>query len=84
MNPKIHKLRDELTKVNAKLATLQDRKQELEKQLLEAENTDIVGLVRAQGYSLEQFAELLKLIQANSVPARASIPGEEANDHETA
>jgi hypothetical protein len=84
MNPKIHKLRDELAKVNAKLATLQNRKQELEKQLLEAENTDIVGLVRAQGYSLEQFAELLKLIQANPVPARASIPGKETNDHETA
>lgn len=83
MNPKIHKLRDELAKVNVKLATLQDRKQEMEKQLLEAENTDIVGLVRAKGYSLEQFAELLKLIQANPVPKRAINPGEEANDHET-
>ena len=82
MNPKIHKLRDELAKVDAKLSTLQERKQELEKQLLEAENSDIVGLVRAQGYSLEQFAELLKLLKANPVPAQASIPGEEANDHE--
>lgn len=80
MNPKISKLREELEKTRAKIAVLQERSRELEKQIRELENTDIIGLVRAEGYTLEQFAELLKMLRDNSVAA-APVRKEEA-DHE--
>ena len=58
MNPKIPKLRDEISRNREKIAALQSRNRDLEKQLRELENLDIVGMVRAQGMTLEQFTEL--------------------------
>ena len=72
MNPKINKLRTELEKNNGKIAALQAKNKELEKQIRELENADIVGLVRAKGLSMEEFAELLGQLQ----------PNEEAANHE--
>ena len=60
MNPKIPKLRDEHAKNKAKISELQNRNRDLEKQIRDLENIDIVGMVRAKGFSLEQFAELLR------------------------
>lgn len=60
MNPKIPKLRDEHAKNKAKISELQNRNRDLEKQIKDLENIDIVGMVRAKGFSLEQFAELLR------------------------
>ena len=60
MNPKIPKLRDEHAKNKAKVSELQNRNRDLEKQIRDLENIDIVGMVRAKGFSLEQFAELLR------------------------
>lgn len=58
MNSKIKKLRTELEKNNGKIAALQAKNKELEKQIRELENLDIVGMVREQGMTMEQFAEL--------------------------
>ena len=67
MNPKINKLRAELEKNNGKIAALQAKNKELEKQIRELENLDIVGMVREQGMTMEQFAELFQiaLLQGN-------------------
>ena len=68
MNPKIKKLCGELNKNKAKIADLQAQNKELEKQIRELENTDIVGMVREQGLTPEQLAELLRSLQ-NAPPA---------------
>ena len=59
MNPRIPRLRAERDKNAARIGKLQSRNKILDKQITELENTDIIGLVRAQGFSLEQFEELL-------------------------
>lgn len=65
MNPRITRLREELAKNKEKIAALQARNRELEKTIRELENTDIIGMVRAHGMTLEQFAELLHGKQPN-------------------
>ncbi len=67
MNPKIPKLREEHGRNKTKISELQARNRELEKQIRELENTEIIGLVRAQGLSLEDFAALLR---SKKAPAR--------------
>lgn len=80
MNPKIIKLREEHAKNKAKITDLSNRNREIEKQLRGLENTEIIGLVRAQGMSLEDF---FALMQAQN-PIVATIPitneQEEADD----
>ncbi len=60
MNPKINKLRAELEKNNEKMEKLQVRNAELQQQLQEAENMEILGMVRACGMSVEEIVQLLK------------------------
>ena len=80
MNPKIIKLREEHTKNKAKINELSARNRELEKQIRELENTDIVGLVRAQGFTLEEFAALMRSMKA---PTTAQATTEQENtEHE--
>ena len=59
MNPKILKLREEHQKNKAKITELSARNRELERRIRELENTDIIGIVRAQGMSLEEFSALM-------------------------
>ena len=59
MNPKILKLREEHQKNKAKITELSARNRELERRIRELENTDIIGLVRAKGMSLEEFSDLM-------------------------
>lgn len=60
MNPKINKFRAELEKNNEKMEKLQARNAELQQQLQEAENLEILGMVRACGMSVEEIVQLLK------------------------
>lgn len=60
MNPKINKLRAELEKNNEKMEKLQARNAELQQQFQEAENLEILGMVRACGMSVEEIVQLLK------------------------
>ena len=59
MNPKINKLRAELEKNNEKMEKLQVRNAELQQQLQEAENMEILGMVRACGMTVEEIVKLL-------------------------
>ena len=69
MNPKIAKLRTEFEKNKNKISDLQGRNRELEKQIRELEDTDIIGMVRENGMTMEQFAELFRRMQAAPAPA---------------
>ena len=71
MNPKINKLRAEVEKNNAKIATLQAKNKAREKQIRELENTDIIGMVREQGMTIEEFAELFQTMKGAAVAAPA-------------
>ena len=71
MNPKINKLRSEVEKNNATIATLQAKNKALEKQIRELENTDIIGMVREQGMTIEEFAELFQTMKGAAVAAPA-------------
>ena len=82
MNPKIAKLREEHGKNKSKISELQARNRELEKQIRELENTDIIGLVRAQGFSLEDFAALMRSMKAPA-PIPTSDETEEPEHEET-
>lgn len=72
MNPKINKLRGELEKNNGKIAALQAKNKELEKQVRELENTDIIGMVREQGMTMEEFAALFQQMKG-AVSAEKSV-----------
>ena len=83
MNPKIVTLREKHAKNKARITELSARNRDIEKQLRGLENTEIIGLVRAQGMSLEDF---FALMQAQS-PTAATIPNtneqEETENEET-
>lgn len=72
MNPKIQKLRTELAKNQEKIDKLEARNGELRQQIRELEDLDIVGMVRAQGLSMEEFAKMLRYMQ----------PSQEETEHE--
>ena len=79
MNPKIMKLRGELEKNKSKISDLQGRNRELEKQIRELEDTDIIGMVRENGMTMEQFAELFRRMQSAPAPATSE---KEALNHD--
>lgn len=60
MNPKINKLRAELDKNNEKMEKLRARNEALQQQLQEAENMEILGMVRTCGMTVEEIMNLLK------------------------
>ena len=60
MNPKIKKINAEYEKNAAKIAELQGRQAELDKQRTELENLDIIGLVRGMGLDPDQLAALIR------------------------
>ena len=62
-----------------KISDLQGRNRELEKQIRELEDTDIIGMVRENGMTMEQFAELFRRMQAAPAPATSE---KEALNHD--
>ena len=60
MNPQIKKIDSEYEKNAAKITELQERQRELEKQRLELENLDIIGIVRNMGLTPDQLAALIQ------------------------
>ena len=56
-----------------KIAKLQSRNQELRKQITALENTEIIGMIRDGGWSIEEVAALLN----NSQPANPNNTSKE-------
>ena len=77
MNPKIPKLREELRRNRERIAVIQAHNRELEKNLRELENLDIVGMVRAQGLTLEQFTELFQGTASHQITPKEEESGYE-------
>lgn len=68
MNPKIIKLKAERAKNDEKIAALRSRNRELDESIVELENTDIIGLARATGMSMEELAQFLTQIKRDGAP----------------
>lgn len=68
MNPKISRLQAEREKNNGKIAALQTRNREIDSQIMELENTDIIGLARATGMSMEELAQFLTRLKRGGTP----------------
>lgn len=72
MNPKIEKLTKEIEKTREKIAELQDRLRDLERQKTEAENTEYVAIIRSLNLSPQELTAFVRSRQAN--PARDYTP----------
>ena len=84
MNPRIEKLKVERDKTEKKIDSLTARLTALDAQILKLENTDIVGIVRENGLTIDQLAELMELLDKEPT---APVPDtfckrEESNDNE--
>ena len=77
----IQKLRDDVAKFHAKRMEYQEKEESTAQRLQEVENTEIVGMVRAEGYTIEQLADLLELLRSNPLPVRprTNLEKEEPN-----
>ena len=63
MNPKINKLKAEKEKDLRKIAEMTERNEEIDKQVIELENLDIIGMVRENEVTPEQLAELIQSLR---------------------
>ena len=68
MNPKIIKLKAERAKNDEKIAALRSSNRELDESIVELENTDIIGLARATGMSMEELAQFLTQLKRGGTP----------------
>ena len=68
MNPKITKLKAERAKNDEKIAALRSRNRELDESIVGLENTDIIGLARATGMSMEELAQSLTQLKRGGAP----------------
>ena len=63
MNPRITKLKEERDKLFEKATAYQARIKSIDEQIMKLENTDIVGIVRETGVTIDELAELLALLE---------------------
>ena len=63
MNPRIKKLKEERDKLFEKATAYQARIKAIDEQIMKLENTDIVGIVRETGVTIDELAELLALLE---------------------
>lgn len=81
MNPKLLKVREEITKTKEKITGFQTRLRELESQKTELENAEIVAIFRKEKMTEDEFAQF---ISARGLKGAAAVPTaeKEANDEE--
>ena len=72
------KIQAEIEKVKAKISEQQARLKELEQKKLEAENTEIVDIVRGLSISLDELPVLLQAIRSGA-PMGQGVPKESAD-----
>ncbi len=81
MTSKIQKYNAEKQKNCAKISELQSRNRELDRLITEAENTEIVALMRSENISLEDFTTIIKAFRDKS-GAPLTMPTQEVLDNE--
>jgi len=80
MNPKLLKVKEEITKTKEKIADMQARLRELERQKTELENAEIVAIFRKEKMTEDEFAQF---ISARGLKGAASVPtADKEADHE--
>ncbi len=73
MNPRISKLKEERAKLVQRRDSLDARIQKLDEQIMKLENTDIVGIVRETGVTIDQLAEIMKTMETNPAAAVTDV-----------
>ena len=68
MSPTAVKAKAERAKNDEKIAALRSRNRELDESIVELENTDIIGLARATGMSMEDLAQFLTQLKRGGAP----------------
>ena len=68
------KIQAEIDKVKAKISEQQTRLKELEQKKLEAENSEIVDIVRGMKISLEELPLVLQELRAKAPTSGQSVP----------
>ena len=76
------KIQTEIEKVKAKITEQQARLKELEQKKMEAENTEIVDIVRGLSISLDDLPALLQTIQAGGGMGQSAPKAADPNDKE--
>ncbi len=84
MNRKVVKLRAERRKNDEKIADLQSRNKEIDRLIVELENTDIIGLVRENALTPDMLAELIHSMKKDPAPMVSGNYNrmEDSHDHE--
>ena len=72
MSNKISKLREERSKNDEKIARLQSRNGEIDKQITELENLEIIGIVRNFGMRPEELAALIQTANRETIAREAA------------
>ena len=83
LNPKITKLLAEREKNSEKIAKLNARNDEIDKQVTELESLDIVGIVRRMGVTPDELAALMQAARPSGPQSADPAEKEEANYEET-
>lgn len=79
MNPRIEKLKEERSRLAARIDSLQERLKATDELILKLENTDIVGLIRENGLTIDQLADLMALLEKQP---NASIHEKTEDEHD--
>lgn len=79
MNPRIEKLKEERSRLATRIDSLQERLKETDELILKLENTDIVGIVRENGLTIDQLANLMALLEKQP---NAGIPEPVEEEHD--
>ena len=73
MNPRISKIKEERAKLVQRRDSLDARILKLDEQIMKLENTDIVGIVRETGVTIDQLAEIMKTMETNPAAAVTDV-----------
>ena len=63
MNPKIKKLKAEKERNVLRITEMTSRNEEIDKQIMELENLDIIGIVRENSITPEELFELIRSLK---------------------
>ena len=79
---KSQKIQTEIDKVKAKISEQQARLKELEQKKLEAENCEIVDIVRGMSVSLSELPVLLQQLRSGGTSGQ-SVPKQEVTEEDS-
>ena len=76
MNPRITKLKEERARLAQRRESIDVRIQKLEEQIMKLENTDIIGIVRETGVTIDELAGIMKTLENNHTAAITNVFGD--------